>query len=309
MTPCKHILAAAALALAGQVRAQHPVTPHGIVIEAPAFAPYVGTTIQLKAHPVSAQITRDSLSRNVTWETSDPTTAWVTKDGALVLLKPGKVTVAARLGLLSGTRTIDVRSSGAHSIALAPDHVVLHEGESVHVSISARDARGNSISDARPNVGIVGDDATMDEQGGFSAQRAGSYLVVVELGGVSATRVIDVVPSGIAQEGRPTTATFADAERESIARNGIVRDISLRVDDDIRLGHPVRVTVDAWALGGNRVTNAPVAYAIAATPGASSGASISRDGVFVARQPGVYTIIAAVEGKGDSHTVLVRDGR
>jgi len=69
----------------------------------------------------------------------------------------------------------------------------------------------------------------------------------------------------------------------------------------------VHVTVDTWARGGRRVTDARIDYAIAAVPQASSDAMISDDGVFVARAPGVYTIIAAVAGKADSQTLLVRN--
>jgi hypothetical protein len=85
--------------------------------------------------------------------------------------------------------------------------------------------------------------------------------------------------------------------------------MALRVGKDVKVGDRVRVQVDAWARGGSRVMDAPVTFAVAAASRSSSGASISSDGVFVARAPGVYTIIAAVAGKGDRQTVLVRDPR
>ena len=97
------------------------------------------------------------------------------------------------------------------------------------------------------------------------------------------------------------TLTTARATRTPVA------DMALRIGGDAHVDKELHVTVDAWARGGRRLTDAPIDYAIAVTPGESSDAEISSDGVFVAHTPGVYTIIAAVDGKADQQTLLVRD--
>ena len=369
MLSFKPLFTAGLVLIGGHALAQ--TQPGGLIIDAPRFAPYVGTTIPLSAHAQPARTVSSALA-HITWESSDPTIAWVTGEGAAVLLRPGKVTLTARLGRLAGARTLDIRESGARSIALTLDRDVLHPGESAQVTALARDAHGNNVPNARANVGVVADDASVDANGNFVAHKPGTYLIVAELGGVSVTRQIDVAPTGLTQQGTPMTDRIAIAEpREApyagstlamhlvgdhardglsdtrwsvsdttIARIGVdgslslkrpgevtviatrsnqradrkldvqpnpVADMALRVDHDVRVGHKVHVTVDTWARGGRRVTDARIDYAIAAVPQASSDAMISDDGVFVARAPGVYTIIAAVAGKADSQTLLVRN--
>jgi hypothetical protein len=166
-----------------------------------------------------------------------------------------------------------------------------------------KDSHGAVIANARPNLGVVGEGAAIDSNGNFTARRPGTFRIVGELGGVSASREIEVVPVGITQQGVPLAGTLTTAR----ATRTPVADMALRIGGDARVDKKMRVTVDAWARGGRRVTDAPIDYAIAVTPGETSDAAISSDGVFVAHKPGVYTIIAAVDGKADQQTLLVRD--
>ena len=376
MAPCKHILAATILLVGGNVTAQQSPSSSvpAIAIDVPAFGAYVGSNIPLTVRSLSARLASDSVARTAIWESSDPTKAWVTSDGTAILLRPGKVTLSARLGALSASRTLDVRESGAHSLALDAGPVMLRVGEGSRISVTARDAKGQPIGDARANVGVVGQDASIDSGGYFSARRPGTYLVVAELGGVSATRQIDVISTGIFQQGGArsvneleihglerapyvgstvtlqlndgrgpeaigATWSVSDTTVARVSSHGAltliragdvevsateaghrttrkihvqpnpVAEMTLRVGDDVRVGDRVRVTVDAWARGGRRVTDAPVTYAIASSPRAAGNASISETGEFVARSPGVYTIIAAVNGMADRQTMLVREKR
>lgn len=342
-------------------------TPH-IAVDAPAFGAYVGSTIPLSVRTLSPRTDSVRSPVRVTWESSEPTKAWVTDDGKVVMLRPGKVTITARFGSASAQRTLDVRESGAKSIAIEADRFVLRPGERTLLRVAATDRSGRVIADARPNVGIVANDASIDAKGYFTAARPGTYVVVAELGGVSTTRQIDVVAEGALQQGTPMIEKLSIAEPRSklytgstvglrldngpisaaawsvsdtnvaqISHTGTltlrrpgkvtiwavaagkraerkltvlanpVADMALRVDEDVRVGEQVHVKVDAWARGGLPVTDAPVNYAVTSVAGDESNASISRDGTFVAREPGAYTIIADVGGKADRQTVLVRD--
>ena len=116
---------------------------------------------------------------------------------------------------------------------------------------------------------------------------------------MSTTRQVEVVAPGVIQQGEPASEHDVARKRSPVAY------MSMRVDDDARVGDKVHVTVDAWARGARHVTDAPVDYAIAA-PNEASAASITKDGVFTASKPGAYTIIASVAGKADRHTLFVR---
>src|SRR5262245_15552977 len=122
MLSFKPFFAAAFLLAGGRTLAQAPST--GLVVDAPPFAPYVGTTIPLGARPASSHRAQNPTA-HITWESSDPTIAWVTADGAAVLLRPGKVTLTARLGTLAGKRTLEIRESAARTLELALDREVV----------------------------------------------------------------------------------------------------------------------------------------------------------------------------------------
>lgn len=301
MTFCKHMVAAALVLAGGRAAAQS--ASRQLAVDAPSYGAYVGTLIPLAARSLPTGVLPDSVRRRVTWESSDPTVAWITNDGTAVLLRPGRVTFTARVGTLAGSRTLDVRESGAHSLAVTADRHVIRQGDSTRVVASAKDSHGAVIANARPNLGVVGEGAAIDSNGNFTARRPGTFRIVGELGGVSASREIEVVPGGIAQQGVPLAGTVTTAR----ATRSPVADMALRIGGDARVDKKLHVTVDAWARGGRRVTDAPIDYAIAATPGETSDAAISSDGVFVAHKAGVYTIIAAVDGKADQQTLLVRD--
>src|SRR5690349_24867349 len=118
--PMRYLSATALLLVAGYAGAQETGsadTPQ-IAVEAPTFGAYVGSTIPLSVRTISTRPAgdRSPAPNHVTWESSEPTKAWVTDDGHVVLLKPGKVTITARLGTAKAQRTLELRESGAKSI-------------------------------------------------------------------------------------------------------------------------------------------------------------------------------------------------
>ena len=75
---------------------------------------------------------------------------------------------------------------------------------------------------------------------------------------------------------------------------------------DVRVGDSVKVNVQIWARGGSPVKNARPNFAIVREDGGPVRATISEDNVFVAQEPGVYTIIVEMSGLTDRATVVVR---
>ena len=75
---------------------------------------------------------------------------------------------------------------------------------------------------------------------------------------------------------------------------------------DVRPGQAVKFREQVWQRGGTPVRDARVNYAIVGRGDAVRGATISDDRIFVATQPGVYTVIATIGGLADKVTIVVR---
>ncbi len=78
---------------------------------------------------------------------------------------------------------------------------------------------------------------------------------------------------------------------------------------DVRTGQPVRFREEVWQRGGIPVRDARVNYAIVSRGTTAGSATISDERVFVAREPGVYTVIATIGGLADKVTIVVRPNR
>ena len=127
-----------------------------------------------------------------------------------------------------------------------------------------------------PNVATISDD------GVITFLQPGKVTVTADDGIMQLTKKFTVVPN-------PT------AKMVMVYRGG-----------DIRVGDSVKVSVQIWARGGLPVKDARPNYAILAEGTQRPRASISEDGVFVAEEPGVYTIIAEIGGLADKTTIAVR---
>lgn len=74
----------------------------------------------------------------------------------------------------------------------------------------------------------------------------------------------------------------------------------------VRAGEVVRLATWVWALGGTRVTHGRPNYAIVDRAGnAAAQATISESGAFVARVPGVYTVVAQLGNLASTATFVV----
>jgi hypothetical protein len=89
--------------------------------------------------------------------------------------------------------------------------------------------------------------------------------------------------------------------------NAPAADLLVRTNADfVRAGDEVMLGTWVWALGGTRVTHGRPNYAVIDPAGnAGSRATISESGAFVARVPGVYTVIAQLGELASSATFVV----
>jgi hypothetical protein len=177
-------------------------------IAAPSFAPYVGTSIPLHIDIADSAKIRPLAVRSPSWESSDASKAWVTPQGTVVLLAPGHVTIRARMGSFMAERVMDIRNSNVRRVEVRAAKVTALPGEPVRIDVVATDDDARVVNAVRPTLAVAGEGAAIDNGGRFVGFVPGSYLVVAELGGVTATQRIDVTGSRVQQQGWPIGSGF-----------------------------------------------------------------------------------------------------
>jgi plastocyanin len=99
------------------------------------------------------------------------------------------------------------------------------------------------------------------------------------------------------------------AERTLVVRRDAAAHMAFRLGDhDIHVGDEVHLSERIWQRGGTPIRDARVNYAVVthSLPWRPDAVEINEDGVFIARRPGVYTILAELGGVADQTTIAVR---
>lgn len=253
---------------------RHPATPpaahlrildHGL----PAFTASP-LTLELTGEPATSA---QSLAYvPVVWETSDPMRAWISQSGTVVFLHAGRVTVTARSGEASVSKTFDVRENPVASVALtAPAHV--GAGEPVRLAATVLDRDGHAVNGAHVNFGIVQPGASVDDRGIFLGAEPGSYTVLAEANGAASSRTIVVDAAAPAQQGSPA------AQRVELSAPRFTAYV----------GTTIPLIATTWAAaGGDVLHGASVQWSV----DRSDVASVSTNGALTALAPGEVTITA-----------------
>lgn len=222
--------------------------------------------------------------------------ASISPSGEFVAQDPGVYTVLAEIaGLADRTRIRVLPRDG--SVRRAPKRVASGDEKVKFVDIDYTPYVGTSfpiatmihrkgsdpVLDTAVNWSVDASDvASISDDGTIHFLKAGKVIVTADDGVMQLTRKFTVVPN-------------PSAKMVLVYRGG-----------DIRVGDSVKVSVQIWARGGLPVKDARPNYAILAEGTQRPRASISEEGVFVAEEPGVYTIIAEIGGLADKTTIAVR---
>ncbi|HEY7682965.1 MAG TPA: hypothetical protein VH879_10005 [Gemmatimonadales bacterium] len=251
-----------------------------IVVGPAPIRTMVGDTIQLSAQAVD-DAGKPVPGARVLFNIAGNQAVLVGAD-RLAATKPGETVVRAfvvkptppgiRPVLVSAAATLQVSDLPVASIEIHPAEGVLYAGTTVGYGARALVKDGRESEDAeliwytsRPGV------ATVDRFGNLTGLRAGTAMLTVRAGGVTATHPIKVVPNPIAQ-----LRISGDAER---ARTGDV--VRFKVEALTAAGRRIPGVVPMWSVSGGEAGEGP-------------GAQIWPDGAFVAERPGLYTVIATV---------------
>ena len=163
---------------------------------------YTGTTL---AHRVNAQHADGSIRPNpqVRWTSSDPTIATVDRFGNVTALKPGAVTITARIDNASGQVQHTIADLSVASLDLEVSSDRVRTGDVVTLTPRATTADGRTVSDVPLSLSFTfTPDDSINAPGAaglimenmFVGEEPGTYTLIATAGPASTRRTIDVRP-------------------------------------------------------------------------------------------------------------------
>lgn len=171
----------------------------------------VGGTIQLNA------VTRiyNGVARTgvpVNWTSDNAQVATVDPGGVVMGVGPGKATITAASGAASTTTIVNVVKSNLRALSVNGGARTARTGDVVRFT-----AKGDPSEDFATRWAVSGSGATIDPDGGFVAERPGSYIVSATSGNMSASSSIVVTPRNLERDitviGRIPMKEFQGAEQ------------------------------------------------------------------------------------------------
>lgn len=97
-------------------------SPTRLVIAAPAYGMYAGTTVPLQGEVWRRGSRSPDGNAPIHWSVRDVAHGWVSESGTLVPLKPGKLTLVAESGSLRTERSIAIEENPVDRVELAPSN-------------------------------------------------------------------------------------------------------------------------------------------------------------------------------------------
>jgi plastocyanin len=198
-----------------------------VTIAKPRAALAVGTGLTLQA---DAEMTNGAPRTDVRvqWTSLRPDIASIDESGFVVGQSVGTATIQASVGDTKATTSIDVVRNSLREWSVAPKTTRVRTGDVVRFEIV-----GSSQPNARvPVIGrwsVSGVGATIDGDGGFVAERPGSYAVTATVGDRSTVATVTVVAREVARElevvGRTPLEEFQTAEQWIVGKYAYVSSI------------------------------------------------------------------------------------
>ena len=131
----------------------------------------------------------------IKWTSSNARVATVDAGGVVTGLAPGTATITATSGTASSTTTVSVVNNRLRSLTITTDAQTARTGDVIHLS-----AKGTPSVEFTPRWSVSGSGAVVDPDGGFVAERPGTYIVTASSGNVSASTSIVITPRGLERQ-------------------------------------------------------------------------------------------------------------
>jgi choice-of-anchor B domain-containing protein len=213
------------------------------------------------------------------WVSRDPSVATVDSSGMVRALRPGTARIVALVGQQSAEATVLVAALPASDVRVRLDAQSLLAGTGAPLHVEVRDRLGTVLSEAavryessRPGV------ATVDATGRIDAHEPGTATLSASAGSARGEIEVTVVPN--------PARDYSIVPPVTTARTGDV--VRFRMTARDAAGAEVGPLLPAWSVH---------------EPGAQIEAE-AEEGVFVAEQPGRYTITAILGPQRLERTVI-----
>ena len=198
-----------------------------VTITKPRAALALGTGLTLQAHAEMAN-GDPRTDQQVRWVSLRPDIASIDESGFVTGQAVGTATLEASVGDIKATTSIDVVRNPVRELFIAPKTSRVRTGDVVRFE-SVASGQTNARVSAIARWSISGAGATIDADGGFVAEKPGSYAVTATIGDRSAVATVTVVPREVVRElevvGRTAQEEFQTAEQWIVGNYAYVSSI------------------------------------------------------------------------------------
>jgi plastocyanin len=133
------------------------------------------------------------------WSSENPGVASVDAAGLLRASKPGKAKIRVTGDGANAEVSVTVLTNSIASLSVSPATASVKTGDVVHFSASSKNAQGKSIK-SEIAWAVEGSGAEIAPDGGFVAERPGTYTIQASIGRRSSVASVVVTPRDIARE-------------------------------------------------------------------------------------------------------------
>ncbi len=134
------------------------------------------------------------------WASANPSVAVVDSAGLVTGLAPGKAKLTVKADGASGELMVEVVKTNVRSVAIEPQTTNARTGDVIRFSAMAKDAGGAAVKNAAVRWSVSGDGAAIEPDGGFVAERSGTYVVTASVGDQSSVATVVVAPRNAERE-------------------------------------------------------------------------------------------------------------
>lgn len=187
-----------------------------IEIEPAARPLMTGGTMKLNATPRTASgDPRHDVP--VSWASETPSIAIVDAAGYVIGLAPGKAILRASAESANNTVTVEVVDNPVTSLVIEPKSSNVRTGDVVRFTAQAKDSQGAAVQNPSVRWAVTGEGALIEADGGFIAERPGSFVVTATSGNQIAVATVVVLPRKVEREltlvGRAQTKELVVSEQ------------------------------------------------------------------------------------------------
>lgn len=153
----------------------------------------VGGTYRLAAKAIGAS---GDPREDVTfaWTSEDSSVAVVDAAGLVTGIAPGKAKLVATSEGARGEVMVAVTRSNVYNVAVTPRTKNARTGDVIRFEAAALDESGAALKDVAVRWSVSGEGASIESDGGFVAERPGTYVVTASVGDHASVATVVVAP-------------------------------------------------------------------------------------------------------------------